>query len=147
MIQVEASEVIQRPVAEVFAYLADFENNPRWEANFLDVKRLSPGPTAEGSAFECILKFPGQRVTSRFEITEFVPDQRIAFRGDKPGSATPVGSIETEPVDANSTRVTLRPRPEMKGLFHLMEPFMSGYIKKSNQRHLATLKQVLEAKN
>jgi uncharacterized membrane protein len=143
MINVEASTLIDRPVETVFAFVADLENNPKWESNFVEVERVSPEPLGVGTVYQCVLRLPGQRVSSRIEITEFLPNQRIAFRGDRPASAKPVGSITFEPA-SGGTRVTTRPRPEMRGVFRLLEPMMAGYIKRSNAKHLHNLKMLLE---
>jgi hypothetical protein len=96
------------------------------------------------TVYQCLLRVPGQRVTSRVEITEFIPNQRISFRGDRPASARPVGSVTFQP-HANGTRVTTLPRPEMRGIFKLLEPLMAGYIRRSNAKHLHKLKTLLEA--
>ena len=143
MIDVEASTVINRPVEAVFAFVADLENNPKWETNFVEVKRVSPEPLGVGTVYQCVLRVPGQRVTSRIEITEFTPNQRISFRGDRPASAKPVGSITFEPL-GSGTKVTTLPRPEMRGVFKLLEPMMAGYIRRSNAKHLQNLKTLLE---
>jgi len=37
MINVEVSTVINRPVTDVFAFVSNFENHPRWEMNFQKV--------------------------------------------------------------------------------------------------------------
>ena len=44
-----------------------------------------------------------------------------------------------------STKITLLPRPEFRGLFRLLEPMMAGYIRKQNEQHLSNLKRLLEA--
>jgi uncharacterized membrane protein len=143
VINVEASTVINRSIETVFAFVADLENNPKWETNFVEVKRVSPGPLGAGTIYQCVLRVPGQRVTSRIEITEFHVNQRIGFRGDRPASARPAGTITFEPADGG-TRVTTLPRPEMGGIFKLLEPMMAGYIKRSNAKHLHNLKALLE---
>jgi uncharacterized protein YndB with AHSA1/START domain len=96
-----------------------------------------------GTVYVCVLRVPGQRVSSRIQITEFVANQRIAFRGDKPASAKPVGSITFEPA-GGGTRVTTRPRPELRGVFKLLEPMLAGSSKRSNAKHLYNLKTLLE---
>jgi hypothetical protein len=42
MIIVEVSKVMNRPIAEVFAFVANFENHPKSEIDFQEVKLLSP---------------------------------------------------------------------------------------------------------
>jgi uncharacterized membrane protein len=143
MINVEVSTVINRPIEEVFAFVSNFENHPQWEANFLEGKRLTPDTVEVGTRYQCVLKVPGQRVVSLIDITEYEPNRSIAFRGDQPAQAKPVGSMTFEAVE-NSTKVTLLPRPEFGGIFKLLEPLMAGYIKRSNVEHLRRLKDLLE---
>src|SRR5690349_6328051 len=98
MIDVQVSTVINRPVADVFAFVTNFENLPQWEMDFKSVRRLSATPSGVGTTYECVLKLPGQTATSIFEITEYVPNQWIAFEGGAAGPARPRGSYVFEPV-------------------------------------------------
>ena len=143
MINVEVSTVINRPVAEVFAFVVNFENHPKWETDFQEVKQLTSTPVGVGTTYNCVLKFPGQTVMSKFEITEYVVNQKIAFAGEPAGPAKPKGSFLFESV-AGGTKITSLPRPEFRGLFKLLEPMMAGYIRKNNVAHLSTLKRLLE---
>ena len=143
MLNVEVSTVINRPIAEVFAFVANFENHPQWEKNFQEVKRLTLSPTGVGTTYRCVLKLPGQTATSKFEITEYEANKKIAFEGEAAGPAKPKGSFLFEPV-AGGTKITLLPRPEFSGIFKLLEPMMSGYVRKQNEEHLTNLKRLLE---
>ncbi|MCW3124984.1 MAG: hypothetical protein JWO03_642 [Bacteroidetes bacterium] len=58
--------VIARPVAEVYAFLADFENMPKWNYYLRSVKRISAGPLAVGTAFHQVRKSDEQD----YKITE-----------------------------------------------------------------------------
>jgi uncharacterized membrane protein len=144
MINVEVSTVINRPVAEVFAFVANFENHPKWETDFQEVKRLTATPGGVGTTYNCLLKFPGQTATSKFEITEYAPNQKIAYAGEPAGPAKPKGNFLFESV-AGGTKITARPQPEFGGLFRLLEPMMASYIRKNNVAHLSNLKRLLEA--
>ncbi|MGW8318638.1 MAG: SRPBCC family protein [Candidatus Promineifilaceae bacterium] len=46
MIEFENTIVIQRPVEEVFAFVSDFENVPKWNYYVQQVARTSSGPAA-----------------------------------------------------------------------------------------------------
>jgi uncharacterized membrane protein len=144
MINVEVSTVINRPVSDVFAFVANFENHPKWETNFQNVRLLASTPNGVGTTYQCELKLPGQSATSKFEITEYEPNKKIAFEGEAAGPARPKGSFLFEPA-AGGTRLTLLPRPEFRGLFRLLEPLMAGYVRKQNEEHLSNLKRLLEA--
>lgn len=143
MISVEVSTVINRPVSEVFAFVANFENHPKWETDFLEVKQLTSAPSGVGTTYQCLLKLPGQTAASKFEITEYTPNQKIAYAGEPAGPAKPKGGFLFESV-SGGTKVTSLPRPEFRGLFRLLEPMMAGYIQKNNVAHLSTLKRLLE---
>jgi len=143
MINVEESIVINRPIAEVFAFVANFENHPKWESNFQKVKLLASTPAGVGTTYQCELKLPGQTATSKFEITEYEVNKRIAFEAEPAGPAKPNGSFRFEPV-AGGTKITLLPRPEFRGFFKLLEPMMAGYVRKQNREHLSKLKRLLE---
>ena len=144
MIKVEESIVINRPISDVFPFVSNFENLPQWESNFQKVKLLTATPTGVGTTYQCELKLPGQTATSKFEITEFEVNKKIAFEAEPAGPAKPNGSFRFETVPGG-TKVTLLPRPEFRGFFKLLEPMMAGYVRKQNQAHLSTLKRILEA--
>jgi len=143
MINVQANAIINRPVEEVFAFVANFENHPKWEMNFQKVKLLPVAPTGVGTTYQCDLKLPGQSASSKFEITEYVPNQKIAFEGEAAGPAKPNSSFLFESVPG-STKITLVPQPEFRGFFKLLEPMMAGYIRKQNEEHVGNLKRLLE---
>ena len=144
MINVQASTVIKRPVEDVFAFLSNFENHPKWEMNFQKVKLLASSPTGVGTTYECELKLPGQSAKSKFEITEYEPNKKIAFEGEAAGPAKPKGSFLFETVP-DGTKLTLLPRPEFRGFFKWLEPMMAGYVRKQNEEHLTNLKRLLES--
>ena len=134
MINVEVSTVINRPVADVFAFVANFENHPKWETDFQEVKQLTSTSGGVGTTYQCLLKFPGQTATSKFEINEYVVNQKIPYEGEAAGPAKPRVSFLFESV-AGGTKVTSLPQPEFRGLFKLLGPMMAGYIRKNNVAH------------
>ena len=143
MINVQESIVINRPIAEVFAFVANFENHPKWESNFQKVKLLTTTPSGIGTQYQCDMKLPGQTATSKFEITEYEVNKKIAFEGEPAGPAKPDGSFLFEAVPGG-TKITLLPRPTFRGFFKLLEPMMAGYVRKQNRDHLNSLKRILE---
>jgi len=144
MVHVTVSTLINRPVADVFAFVANFENHPKWETDFQEVKLLASRPGGVGTTYQCMLKLPGQTATSRFEITEYAANQKIGFQGEPAGPAIPRGSFLFESV-GSGTKITSLPQPEFRGVFRFLEPMMAGYIRKNNVAHLSKLKQLLEA--
>jgi uncharacterized protein YndB with AHSA1/START domain len=136
--------VIDRPIEDVFAFVADIEQFPKWESNFLEATKTSDGPVGVGTSYHCKLKVPGRRVESTLVVTEYVPNDRMAFRGDQPSFARPVGSFAFERADGG-TRVTLYPRPQFGGVMKLLEPLMAGYVRRNAAGHVRRLKELLES--
>ena len=71
MAKFESSIVINRPVEEVFALLSNQENNPKWQAESLEVKKTSDGPIGVGTTFHSVGQFLGRRVEGEYEVTEY----------------------------------------------------------------------------
>ena len=131
---------IHRPPAEVFAFLADGENDRRWRSGVLDVRRKSG--QGKGAIYEQGVKGPfGRRVPADYEITAYEPDRRIGFRAIA-GPIRPEGSYELEPLDGG-TRVTFALHCTPHGVAKLMAPMVAKTIR-SEVAQLDKLRQVLE---
>jgi uncharacterized protein YndB with AHSA1/START domain len=80
MARFERSGVVERPVAAVFAYLADPDHDAEWSAGTERVERTSPAPLGTGSTLRYVIRFGGVRLDLQFVITELIPDHVIAGR-------------------------------------------------------------------
>ena len=65
--------VIDRPVDEVFAYVADFENVPRWNYYVVSVTKGSSGPIGIGTVFRQRRRSDAQS----YRVTSWALDERI----------------------------------------------------------------------
>ena len=70
---------IARPAGDVFAFLADAENDRQWRGGVIEMTRTSG--QGVGATYRQVVAGPGgRRIDADVEITEFVPGQRIGFR-------------------------------------------------------------------
>jgi hypothetical protein len=67
------SLIIERPVHEVFAFISDFENMPKWNYFVVEVRKTSPGQIGSGTTFHQRRKADEQDYT----ITEYEPDRKV----------------------------------------------------------------------
>lgn len=67
-----------RPPGEVFAWLSDLRNRPRWQASLRGVELAGEPPYAVGTRWIDVT-WPGVR--PRMEVTAFEPDRHWAERG------------------------------------------------------------------
>jgi uncharacterized protein YndB with AHSA1/START domain len=133
---------IARPVSDVFAFLADAENDTQWRGGVIQMTRTSG--QGVGTTYRQIVAGPGGRqIDADVEITEFVPDQRIAFRTTK-GPVRPTGSYDVQARDGG-TMVTFRLAATLGGVKKLMAPMVVKTMK-SEVAALAELKRVLESR-
>jgi uncharacterized protein YndB with AHSA1/START domain len=71
--------LIDRARDDVFAFLADPENDPRWRSGVLDLTHVSG--RGVGARYAQGVKGPGgRRIPADIEITEFDPGRSIAFQ-------------------------------------------------------------------
>lgn len=84
---------IDRPVEEVFAFVADGETAPTWRTGVLDVERVA-GDGA-GARYRQGVKGPfGRRVPADYEVTVSEPGRLLAFRATA-GPVRPRGATSS----------------------------------------------------
>ena len=71
---------IARPVSEVFAFLADLRNIPRWNYAIARTVPTSPGPAGAGATYRQTRTIP-RRSEESLQITVFQPPARLAVQG------------------------------------------------------------------
>ena len=67
----EGSAEIDRPIEEVFAFLADGTNDPKFSPRVLEIKKVTDGPNGLGTIYESKVKDAGMKTDRRFVITQF----------------------------------------------------------------------------
>jgi carbon monoxide dehydrogenase subunit G len=102
-VRVTESVEIRRPPADVFAFLADLSNLPRWQPS---VKEVSGRADAGiGGRVVETREFMGKRVRSTLEVTAFDPGSELSLRVVEGPVALAVRHL-LEPT-GDGTRVTL----------------------------------------
>lgn len=81
MIEFQNMILIQRPIEDVFAFVAEFENIPKWNYYVTDVRQTSAGPVDVGTHYHQVRKSDEQDYT----ITEFDAPRSVVVR-TTPGS-------------------------------------------------------------
>jgi carbon monoxide dehydrogenase subunit G len=140
--KVERNISIARPSDEVFSYIADIRNDPRWHTDVLEVQSSSD-VVGIGTVFSVKVK-PSMGVSEgTMTVSRLEQGKLVEFRG-RMGKMEPTVTNICEP-DPQGTRVTRRVEIGPPGLMRLMTPLMKRMIGKSNDGFLANLKRLLEA--
>src|SRR3954470_3418658 len=95
----EGSAVIDRPIEEVFAFLADGENDRKFSPRVLEIAKTTDGPPGTGTVYESTVKDGAFKSERKFEYTEFDPPNRIRWRERSKNMITvPEGGYDLRPM-------------------------------------------------
>ena len=137
----ENSVVVNKPRSEVFAFVADHENDPKWRPGVFDIKRASG--EGHGAVYRQGVKGPmGRRIPADFEVTAYEVNSHIAFR-TLGGPVQPEGSYTFEDADGG-TRITFSLSAHLRGPQKLMAPMVVRSMR-AQVDALQNLKRVLES--
>jgi uncharacterized membrane protein len=138
MITFENTIEIEQPVADVFAFTANFENVPKWNYYVRTVRQISGRQPQAGAIYHQIRHQDEQT----YQITDFMPNQRLTVM-TIPGSQ-PVFQRELrfQPI-GQGTRITDRWQLDL-GTHFLIERLAQGRVKAAVAENLGKLKELLE---
>ncbi len=132
---------IERPAADVFAYVADGLNGPKWRPGILDIGLVSGAGL--GTVYSQGVKGPGgRRVAADYEITAYEAPRHLAFKAIA-GPVQPSGEYQFEDADGR-TRVTFSLAVTLSGWKSLLMGRAVQQTMDAEVASLARLKSVLE---
>ena len=137
----ETSVQIERPAEEVFDYVSEPENFPRWNSAVQAVRRTS-GEGDVGSTYLMERDLPGGRAENELEIltrsrpTEF--DMRTT------SGPTPFTYLYRFVSENGTTEVQLAAEVELSGVAGALGPLATRAVKRGVDANFATLKGILE---
>ncbi|BCW70820.1 SRPBCC family protein [Arthrobacter sp. NicSoilB8] len=143
MAHAENETTISRSPEDVYAFLADGLNNPKWRSGIQDIALKSGTPGALGAVYSQTLAGPGGRpIAGDYEITTANPGQRLSFQVVA-GPARPSGEYHLSAAPGGTkVRFTLDLQP--KGLMKIAGPMIARAMQ-TEVAQLTNLKSILEA--
>jgi len=142
--RIEESVQINRPVEEVYEYVANPENLPEWTGTVIETRKETPGPLLEGSTFTAVAKFLGRRAESPFEVTAH--ESPLLHSHKSTGGPFPIEWTLTFEEVAGGTRYTQVAEGEPGGFFGLVGPLLERVGRRQLRTDLENLKDLLEAR-
>lgn len=89
--QFEATTEVERPIKEVFDYLAEGTNDPEFSPRVQHIEKVTDGPVGVGTVFASRVIDAGMQSSREFRITEFEAPTKIRWTEI---STSPVTSTE-----------------------------------------------------
>jgi uncharacterized protein YndB with AHSA1/START domain len=141
-----ASTVIDRPIAEVFAFLADGTNDPKFSPRVQEIRKTTDGPVGAGTVFESTVKDAGMTTSRKFELTDVQAPTKIRWTERSKNVVTvPDGGYDLEPVSDTQTKVTIQNTFEGHGFGKLIVGFALRSAIKDAPAFAQRIKSAVEA--
>ncbi|MCC0094837.1 SRPBCC family protein [Streptomyces flavotricini] len=118
--QFESTVEIDRPIGEVFAYLADGRNDPQFSPRVQEITKTPDGPTGVGTVFRSTVKDAGMKTGREFRITGLEPQKLIRWTEQSRNLVTAEGGYDFEALPGDRTRVRIFNTLEGHGLGKLL---------------------------
>lgn len=144
MIHLNVSTLIYRPVKQVFDFVSAPENDFQWQYGTLAAARLPDGTSRLGSFFRSIGHLLGQRMQGIFEVTEYEPNRKYAFRSIS--GPLHLQTCYTFEVASGSTKISIKTQAHAANFLEMNERLVERKMKKQLRENLVLLKDLLEAK-
>ena len=142
MIRFETSVRIERPVDEVFGYVAEPENFPRWNSAVRSVRKTSSGEEPLGATYAMTRQLPSGQAENELEITAHERPRKFAIR-TLSGPTPFVYRYAFSPTDGG-TLLELDAEVELPGAAALVGPLARRAVKRGVDNNFAKLKGALE---
>ena len=139
------SVVIDRPIDEVFAFLADGTNDPKFSPRVQEIRKSTDGPVAVGTVFESKVKDAGMTTSRTFELTSVEAPTKIRWTERSKNTVTvPDGGYDLEKVSEAQTRVTIHNQFEGHGFGKLIVGFAARQAVKDAPAFAERIKAAIE---
>src|SRR3954452_20331337 len=102
-----ASTLIDRPIEQVFDFLAAGVNDPKFSPRVQEIHQSTDGPVGEGTVFASTVKDAGFKSKREVEYTTFVRPSKLRWTERSKNMITvPEGGYDLEAIGENQTRLT-----------------------------------------
>ncbi len=144
MVTNEKIITINRPINEVFAYVSDFQNVPKWQPELVELHRITKGPQGIGTQFSVVRKIMGQKLEASIEFTAYEPNRKYGIKsitGALPFEQSTLFESTAEGTKL-TTKIELYPGSDMAQA----EPRLAESLKQEMETNFDGLKKLLESR-
>ena len=140
----ETSVRIDRPMDQVFDYVSDPINFPRWNSAVQSVQRISAGDDGVGATYRMERELPGGRSENELEVLPVQRPTEFEIRTTSGADAVRLSLPRSRKMGA-TTVVELAAEVELGGIAGALGPLASRAVKRGVDSNFADLKRFLEA--
>ena len=141
MIEFKGSIPVECSTEDLFAFVADPTNRPRYDANVVDSRLTGGGPVRVGTLFEESIKMGPWRLHTACEVVAHEAPRRFAFSG-RNSMVNFHGEFAAE-TTPGGTRLTISGRAELVGWRRILQPMLRAECRRSLRRELQRVREIL----
>jgi carbon monoxide dehydrogenase subunit G len=141
-----ATTTINRPINDVFAFLADGENDKKFSPRVQEITKTTDGPPGVGTVFASTVKDAGMTSKREFKLTEFDQPSKIRWSEVSKNSVTvPNGGYDLESEGDAATRMTIFNEFEGHGFGKVIVGLAARAARKDADAFAQRIKTAVEA--
>ena len=142
MINLDFGTLVDRPIKDVFAFVANPNNMSKWNSAVVSLEQITPGEVGVGTKFKSTGEMMGRRIEGEMQIVSYEPDTKCGFQMN--AGPMQVNINLTFKTVGTGTKISFNAQGNPAGIFKLAEGAMQGRVKTMMEENLARLKSALE---
>lgn len=142
MARIQASVMIDRSVEDVWKFITDVSNGPKWDEGVAEWKQTSAGPLGVGTTFEATERHP--KLTYSERVVEYEPNRKFSLEITSGPAKGTIGTLSVEGIEGK-VRLTEISEYKFAGFYKLLGPFLTGTAKRETTSRVANVKRILES--
>jgi len=142
MAKIQEQVIINCPSEEVWKFLTDLSNLPKWDSGVLEAKQTSSEPLGVGSTFLTRHRW----MAYSFRCSEYEPNHRFSFEFSQGPMKGASASVNLETIE-EKTSATFVLDPKIGGVLKLLLPFLNRSLRQHNRESALSVKRILESES
>jgi len=142
MINLDLGTLIDKPIKDVFAFVANPNNMSKWNSAVVSLEQVTPGEVGVGTKFKSIGEMMGRRIEGEMQVTAYEPDTKCGYEVN--AGPMKMNLTVTFKTVGSGTKLSLNAQGNPSGFFKIAEGVMTGRVKSMMEENLARLKSQLE---
>jgi uncharacterized protein YndB with AHSA1/START domain len=144
MVRITDSTIIDCPVEEVWRFVSDPSNTPKWYQGTLEVRQTSEGPLAVGTTFEADVHSRGRSLVFGTRCAVLNPNNEVTWEFTAGPTKGSTDTWRIEPIDETSTRVTRVFDLKVSGAWRVIQPIVARGTKRAHAAEIHNVKRIVE---
>ena len=144
MVRIQDSTIIDRPVEEVWRFVSDVSNSPKWYQGTMEVRQRAKGSLAVGTTFEAVVAYRGRSLVFGARCTVLSPNNEVTWEFTSGPTKGSKDSWRMEPIDERSTRLTRVYDLSVSGPWRLIQPIVTRGTKRAHEAEIYKVKRIVE---